>query len=282
MFNLKFKKMKVLKYLSLAALSMCFASCSEDNSVTLKVETELGGLSEFVTVKDQEVVIKMTDEKEDGVDCKVITSSLALEVSKSVASNYSYSLEVEVLDENHTKIASLPYYYIEDTYDSDNDDYEHILNAGTIRAQMKRSAKVSEMTPDDQEEWKKIVKEGAYILIKPSSSYAKFVEYKAKSSNTEADASSNDTTTVDGDLADTSSEDWDAMLDSYEECVDKYIALLKKASAGDMTALTEYPALLSKAQEFGDKMESAKGSMSASQVARYTKITAKMLKVAQE
>lgn len=77
--------MKVLKYLSLAALSMCFASCSEDNSVTLKVETELGGLSEFVTVKDQEVVIKMTDEKEDGVDCKVITSSLALEVSKSVA-----------------------------------------------------------------------------------------------------------------------------------------------------------------------------------------------------
>ena len=55
MFNLKIKKMKVLKYLSLAALSMCFASCSEDNSVTLKVETELGGLSEFVTVMLQEV-----------------------------------------------------------------------------------------------------------------------------------------------------------------------------------------------------------------------------------
>ena len=274
--------MKVLKYLSLAALSMCFASCSEDNSVTLKVETELGGLSEFVKAKDQEVVVNMSVEKdEDGVERKVITSSLALEVTKSVASDYSYSFEVEVLDENHTKIASLPYYYIEDTYDSDNDDYEHILNAGTIRAQMKRSAKVSEMTPDDQEEWKKIVKEGAYILIKPLNS-AKYVEYKAKSSNTEADASSDDTTTVDGDLADSSSEDWDAMLDSYEEYVDKYIALLKKASAGDMTALTEYPALLSKAQEFGDKMESAKGSMSASQVARYTKITAKMLKVAQE
>ena len=281
MSNLKIKKMKVLKYLSLAALSMCFASCSEDNSVTLKVETELGGLSEFVTVKDQEVVVKMTDEKEDGVDCKVITSSLALEVSKSVASDYSYSLEVEVLDENHTKIASLPYYYIEDTYDSDNEDYEYILNAGTIRAQMKRRTKVADFTPKDQEKWEKILKEGAYILIKPSNS-AKYVEYKAKSSNTEADASSDDTTTVDGDLADSSSEDWDAMLDSYEEYVDKYIALLKKASAGDMTALTEYPALLSKAQEFGDKMESAKGSMSASQVARYTKITAKMLKVAQE
>ena len=273
--------MKVLKYLSFAALSMCFASCSEDNSVTLKVETELGGLSEFVTVKDQEVVVKMTDEKEDGVDCKVITSSLALEVTKSVASDYSYSFEVEVLDEHHTPIGALPYFEIDETYDSDNEDYEYILNAGSMRAQMKRQTKVADFTPKDQEEWEKILKEGAYILIKPSNS-AKHVEYNAKSSNTEADASAEDTTTVDGDLADSSSEDWDAMLDSYEEYVDKYIALLKKASAGDMTALTEYPALLSKAQEFGDKMESAKGSMSASQVARYTKITAKMLKVAQK
>lgn len=282
MFNLKIKKMKVLKYLSLAALSMCFASCSEDNSVTLKVETELGGLSEFVTVKDQEVVVKMTDEKEDGADCKVIASSLALEVIKSVASNYTYSFDVEVLDENHTTIGKLPCFKIEAIYSYDNEDFHDILNAGSVRAQMKRSAKVSEMTPEDQEKWNKIVKEGAYILIKPSYSNAKYVEYKAKSSNTEADASAEDTTTVDGDLADSSSEDWDAMLDSYEEYVDKYIALLKKASAGDMTALTEYPALLSKAQEFGDKMESAKGSMSASQVARYTKITAKMLKVAQK
>ena len=282
MFNLKIKKMKVLKYLSFAALSMCFASCSEDNSVTLKVETELGGLSEYVKVKDQEVVVNMSVEKdEDGVERKVITSSLALEVTKSVASDYSYSFEVEVLDENHTPIGTLPYFEIDETYDSDNEDYEYILNAGSMRAQMKRQTKVADFTPKDQEEWEKILKEGAYILIKPSNS-AKYVEYKAKSSNTEADASSEDTTTVDGDLADSSSEDWDAMLDSYEEYVDKYIALLKKASAGDMTALTEYPALLSKAQEFGDKMESAKGSMSASQVARYTKINAKMLKVAQK
>ena len=78
------------------------------------------------------------------------------------------------------------------------------------------------------------------------------------------------------------SEDWDAMLDSYEEYVDKYISLLKKASNGDMTAMTEYPALLNKAQEFSDKMKNAKGSMSASQWARYSQINMKMLKAAQE
>ena len=114
---------------------------------------------------------------------------------------------------------------------------------------------------------------------------AKYAEYKAKSSNTEVLESSNGTTTEDEDIADSSSassQDWDAMLDSYEEYVDKYISLLKKAGEGDMTAMTEYPALMSKAQEFCDKMENAKGSMSASQLVRYTKITEKMLKAAQK
>ena len=80
----------------------------------------------------------------------------------------------------------------------------------------------------------------------------------------------------------TGSADCDSMLDSYEQYVNKYIALLKKAAEGDMTALAEYPALMEKAQEFSEKMENAQGDMSASQWARYMKITTKMTKAAQE
>ena len=72
------------------------------------------------------------------------------------------------------------------------------------------------------------------------------------------------------------SEDWDALLDSYEKYVDKYISFAKKAATGDMDALTEYPALMEKAQELSDKMEDAKGEMSASQWRRYMEITNKM------
>ena len=72
------------------------------------------------------------------------------------------------------------------------------------------------------------------------------------------------------------------MLDSYEEYVDNYISLLKKAANGDRSAMAEYPALMKKAQEFGNEMKNAQGSMSASQLARYTKISTKMLKAAQE
>ena len=278
--------MKVLKYLSFAGLLMCLASCSEENSVTLKVEAELGELADYIKLTDQEVVVNMSDEKnDDGVDCKVITSSLALEVTKSVASNYDMDFDVEVLDENHVNIGTLPGFKIEEGYDYDNGELSHFLNAGSVRAQMRASKKVVKLTPKEQEKWNKILKEGAYILIKPGYSGAKYAEYKAKSSNTEVLESSNGTTTEDEDIADSSSassQDWDAMLDSYEEYVDRCISIAKKMAEGDMTAMTEYPALMSKAQEFCDKMENAKGSMSASQLARYTKLTEKMLKAAQK
>ena len=280
--------MKVLKYLSFAVLLLCLASCGkgDENSVTLKVETELGPLADYIKVTDQEVVVKMSDEKEDGADCKVITSSLALEVIKSVASNYSFYFDVVVLDKDHVEIGTLPYFNIESISDYDNGDLSDVLLAGSLRAQMKDSDKVAEITPEDQEELNKIFKEGAYIVIKPNDPNAKFEEYKGKSSNAEVVESSDDTIAEDEDIAvsssSSSSQDWDAMLDSYEEYVDNYISLLKKAANGDKSAMAEYPALMKKAQEFGNEMKNAQGSMSASQLARYTKISTKMLKAAQE
>ena len=281
--------MKVLKYLSFAVLLLCLASCGskgDENSVTLKVETELGPLADYIKVTDQEVVVKMSDEKEDGADCKVITSSLALEVIKSVASNYSFHFDAVVLDKDHVEIGTLPSFDVESIYDSDNGDLSDVLLAGSLRAQMKHSEEVAEITPEDQEKLNKIFKEGAYIVIKPSYPNAKYEEYKGKSSNAEVVESSDDTIAEDEDIAvsssSSSSQDWDAMLDSYEEYVDNYISLLKKAANGDRSAMAEYPALMKKAQEFGNEMKNAQGSMSASQLARYTKISTKMLKAAQE
>lgn len=79
-----------------------------------------------------------------------------------------------------------------------------------------------------------------------------------------------------------SSEDWDAVLDTYSSYVDKYVALVKKAAKGDPTAMVEYASFLEKTQELTDKLEKAKSDMSSSQVARYVKISAKMLEAAGE
>lgn len=92
--------------------------------------------------------------------------------------------------------------------------------------------------------------------------------------------SSDESDSADRSSSSASSENWDAVLDSYEEYVDQYIALLKKAKEGDMTALSEYPALLEKANDFSSKLSNADSELSTSQMARYTKITAKMTKAA--
>ena len=85
----------------------------------------------------------------------------------------------------------------------------------------------------------------------------------------------------DSSTASSGSEDWDALLSSYEQYVDQYIKLMKKASNGDASAMTEYASFLEKAQEVSNKMSGAKGSMSASQWAKYMKITNKMASAAQ-
>lgn len=72
------------------------------------------------------------------------------------------------------------------------------------------------------------------------------------------------------------SKDWDKALDDYEAYIDSYIKLLKKAQAGDLSAMTEYPTCLEKAEAFSKKFDNAKGSMSTKQMKRYMEITTKM------
>ncbi|MBP5556509.1 MAG: hypothetical protein J6X65_02210 [Bacteroidales bacterium] len=77
-----------------------------------------------------------------------------------------------------------------------------------------------------------------------------------------------------------SSTDWDDFLDDYEDYVDQYISLMKKAKNGDMSAVSEYPSMLSKAESMQSKIDNAKGEMTSAQIARYSKISAKLAKAA--
>lgn len=79
-----------------------------------------------------------------------------------------------------------------------------------------------------------------------------------------------------------SSEDWNAVLNSYEKYVNNYISLAKKASQGDMAALAKYTSLLNEAQDLSNKLQKATGQMTSSQVARYNRISMKLAKAAKE
>lgn len=78
----------------------------------------------------------------------------------------------------------------------------------------------------------------------------------------------------------TATNDWDKVLDAYENYVDRYIACLKRIAGGDMDAMPQYAKLLEKAEELGEQLENASGSMTTKQVNRYTRINKKMLEAA--
>lgn len=273
-------------------LSLFIASCGNsgkggngesDGEIKLKVDADLGELGEFLSA-DDEAVIKLEEAEEDGEHGYLITSSLGVDVEKAVASDFSFGLEAKILDKSHIIIADFPSFDIESKNDFDNEDYTNVLYPGEKWAIVKEFIKKDDWDKEKQEMWEKIKKEGAYIRIEPNySGTAKFVAYKGakNSSSDEISSEENDEDEI-SDASESDSEDWDALLESYEEYVDKYISYMKKAAKGDMNALSEYPALLEKAQEFNEKMQNAQGVMSSSQWSRYIKITNKMTKAAQE
>lgn len=74
------------------------------------------------------------------------------------------------------------------------------------------------------------------------------------------------------------SEDFDKLLDQYEDYVDQYIVIAKKMKQGDAGAMEEYAGLLETTQEMSETVEDAKGEMSLEQSTRLLNIHTKMAK----
>jgi hypothetical protein len=75
------------------------------------------------------------------------------------------------------------------------------------------------------------------------------------------------------------SQNWDKMLDDYEDYVDSYIKLYRKAKNGDQTALSEYPELMEKANSLQQSMAQAQNDnqLSVQQITRLSAIQNKMV-----
>lgn len=74
------------------------------------------------------------------------------------------------------------------------------------------------------------------------------------------------------------SENYDKMLDDYDEYMTEYIKFYKKAMKGDTNAMTEYAAIMGKMTELQESMEEAKGTnqITPEQIDRMLKIQTKM------
>ena len=70
--------------------------------------------------------------------------------------------------------------------------------------------------------------------------------------------------------------DWDEILDDYEDFIDDYIACMKKANNGDLSAMTEMTELMQDVQNLSNKLANASSDLTASQYARYSKLMQKL------
>lgn len=265
--------MKTLKLLALAMLTFCIASCGNKNSVTLKIEPQLGELGQYISITEEEIVVKLDDQG------KYVVASIPIQVNENFAAKYGVDLEVIVLDKNGVEISDLPNIEIESNKNEYGDDFAYIYFKGLLRGQMKG------LKPKD---WQKIKEQGASIIVKNEDSNS----YKNEETSSGNDSQLMDENeSLSSDIGDegesdsnvsSGSNDWDAVLTSYEQYVDKYVSYAKKAMNGDMEALSEYPSLMQKAQELSTKLAGAKDEMSASQISRYMSITAKLTKMLSE
>lgn len=240
-------------------LLLCLSACGSKNSsddvydVTVDNTTIGGKLSKYFTLEDK------TYKYKKGIIDEV---SVELRCIEPLPENMKAYIGVDVLDEDGSVIAAGK----PDVWSFN--DYDVLQQASPdqiVTIKIENHQNVGDSKPGK-------IRLSSVIEEDNSSSYS--------SSSASSYVTTTDTEDADEDSNASSesakSEDWDSLLNSYEQYVDKYISYMKKAANGDMSALAEYPALMEKAQEFSEKMENAQGDMTSSQWARYMKITNKM------
>ena len=118
----------------------------------------------------------------------------------------------------------------------------------------------------------------ALILISSCNGRKKLTE-KVKTEELEMFSDTTISTEFDQEKSTESTENWDEFLDDYEDYVDSYIKLYKKAMNGDQSALAEYPALLERASTLQQSMTQAQNDnkLSAQQISRLANIQNKMM-----
>lgn len=251
-----------------------FASCGggDSNSVTLTIEPQLGEIGNFISISDNDLIVSLKEEKEEGEDVKSIVSSFTIQVTKGIQTDRRIGFEFMVLDKDHNQISRLPSCYIEeDKFDWQNEPYHHILVPGNYRIQIHESQSLKDWKEDNsQEYWDKIRKEGKFVEIKISTTHLKFAPYTSTADVNESISADNTYNSMDeieeaesGVIEDdedsnqsTSSPsptDNSALLSEFNEALNEYksltkeaIALSKKVKAGDQNANLE---LLQKSAE---------------------------------
>lgn len=220
-------------------------------------------LKEIIRVNYDDYLLE--NDGDDGLKFTVVFKGHSLgNHEKAMAKLSSADLELALLDDNNTDFCN-------ERFRLDGISLEKLLE-WTLSARSFDKKEVTFVCSNisNIKEVKSRAKEVRIFVVGNSSSYA--------------DSDMSDSSDDDDELSESSSgtEDWDAILDSYERMVDKYIAYANKVADGDTNVMTEAASIMEEAQEYADKLKNANDNLSSSQLSRLNRISAKMAKAAAE
>lgn len=267
---------KTLFVFGLAAIVAMMASCSESDGSKIKpTDTKFlsGTVSKCLVVADKPAELSIVEDEDSTksiylkVTLQMVRSGLKnVDPNDIVFEDVYNGAEINLVDKNGNELFDL------EVRDEDELKLKNLLTGDegstadiifecsyNEAKKAKVFEKVTQFTPY----------EAANIVIENED--GEYIEWDG-SSDFSSDAAVS---------SDSGSEDWDALLNSYEEYVNSYVSMLQKASAGDMSALTESASFLQKAQELTQKLSSATSGMSSAQLSRFNEINQKMLQAAQ-
>lgn len=265
--------------LSLAALSMCalttLTSCGAkegEKDIDASSVEVVSDSADWVSVVDGKYkLVGSTEGKTQSLSMNVklvLTKELKLE--NATVSNFS-DWKLTLKDKNDTDICELS------LDDKSLAKIKKLVSSGKVDEEIEVTFK-SGGFGISKDDYKKALSDAESFSIN-GANYSIEQDYSSSYSSSESDDEEEATEAdeeSDGETASSGDTDWDEVLDSYDSYVTKYVALMKKASKGDASAMSEYPALLEEAQQLDKKLSSAKGDLSAAQWARYTKILTRM------
>lgn len=282
--------MRKVVYLSVALLSLAFYSCgksssssSDSSKVTPETTKVEGDLRECFEVVDKEYTPKESDHwnydrsliielkrtsEELPVDLRGLTYVNWRWIDELQGKKYNIFFDVSLLDEDGNIVATTS------SGDSYNPDVElqfdvtkipNLSEAETFSIEILYSSELFENAKLSKFKVGSTIISERYEVVGAVSDYSEESDFDEEM---ESDAVG-------------SSSDWDSVLDEYEDYVNQYIKLYKKAMEGDMSAMSEYAGMLEKAQSLFSKLENAQGEMTAAQISRMNSIQMKMVNAMQ-
>lgn len=258
--------MKTLKYLALVLLTVIIASCGGPKDATKELNISnaevLGDSADVVSIVDGTYTLVGTVPTDM---TQTLTIKLKLRLEKPVKDNGFEILgwNVALLDENGTSLF--------DEVKIKEEETSKLKKFLTTGKEGDEETFTFTGNMADKDLYKKIMDKATNLTLNDVTLYVE-PTYTSTDDNSSSSDTEEDEEVADGD------NNWDELLDSYEEFVDEYISLMKKAQDGDMDAISEYTTYMQKAQELGKKFSKAQGNMSTEQWARYTQILNKFTK----